>query len=52
MDENLDAYNDDAVHDMWVDSDYNENTGELPYVEDKTYYDNDIDNLIFRANYV
>lgn len=31
MDEydDLDAYDGDPVHDMWVDSDYNENTGEL-----------------------
>ena len=45
MDDNLDMYNGDAVHDMWVDTDYNENTGELPYVEDATDLDNYLDNL-------
>ena len=31
MDEydDLDTYNGDTEHDMWVDFDYNENTGEL-----------------------
>lgn len=43
--ENLDTYNGDAVHDMWVDADYNENTGELPYVEDETGHDSYIDKL-------
>lgn len=43
--EDLDAYNGDTVHDMWVDSDYNENTGELPYVEDDADLDNYFDNL-------
>ena len=27
--EDLDIYNGDTEHDMWVDYDYNENTGEL-----------------------
>lgn len=27
--EDLDAYNGDIEHDMWVDYDYNENTSEL-----------------------
>ncbi len=47
MDEcqDLNAYNGDAVHDMWVDYDYNENTGELPYIQDETVLDNFIDNL-------
>lgn len=44
--ENLDTYNGDSVHDMWVDSDYNENIGELQYnIEDETDLDNFIDNL-------
>lgn len=43
--ENLDTYNGDTVHDMWVDSDYNENTGELPYIKDETDLDNFIENL-------
>lgn len=30
--EDLDTYNSDTVHDMWVDSDYNENTDELDYL--------------------
>lgn len=36
MDEELDQYNGDSLHDMWVDYDYNENTGELPYIDDET----------------
>lgn len=27
--EDLDTYNGDTEHDMWVDYDYNENTGKL-----------------------
>ena len=47
MDEydDLDTYNGDPVHDGWVDFDYHENTGELPYVEDEADLDNFIDNL-------
>lgn len=45
MDDNLDMYNGDAVHDMRVDYDNNENTGELPYVEDETNLDKFINNL-------
>ena len=30
MDEDFGTYNDDVEHDMWVDYDYHENTGELP----------------------
>lgn len=26
---NLDTYNSNEIHDMWVDYDYNENTGDL-----------------------
>lgn len=47
MDEydDLDTYNSDAVHDMWVDYNYHENTGKLPYVEEETDLDNYIENL-------
>lgn len=47
MDENndLDSYNGDPVHDVWVDFDYNENTGELSDLFDETDIDRYIDNL-------
>ena len=32
----LDTYNGDAEHDMWVDFDYNENTGELSDLVEET----------------
>lgn len=46
MDENdeLNTYNDDTVHDMWVDFDRYENTG-TPEVFDEDNLDNFIDNL-------
>lgn len=46
MDEydDLDTYNGDAVHDMWVDFDSYENTG-LPVGFDESDLDNFIDNL-------
>lgn len=40
--ENLDSYNGDPIHDMYVDSDFEMNTGEIPYVFDE---DDFIDNL-------
>lgn len=43
--EDLDAYNGDTVHDMWVDFDYNENTGELSGLFEDTDLDQYIDNL-------
>lgn len=43
--EDLDAYNGDTEHDMWVDFDYNENTGELSDIFDDTDLDQFIDNL-------
>lgn len=47
MDEyvDLDIYNGDPVHDSLVDSDYNENTGELPDCLDDTNIEIFIDNL-------
>lgn len=47
MDEydDLDTYNGDTVHDMWVDDSYTENTGEAPYIEDEADLDNFFDNL-------
>lgn len=44
MDEDLSTYNGDVIHDMWVDTDYDEHTGELHYVEDDAEIDNEIDN--------
>jgi hypothetical protein len=32
--EDLDSYNGDTEHDMWVDFDYHKNTGELPEIFD------------------
>ena len=43
--EDLDAYNGDTEHDMWVDFDYNENTGGLSVIFDDTDLDQFIDNL-------
>lgn len=47
MDEldNMDAYNGDAVHDMRVDFDFHENTGELSDTFDDTDIDQFIDNF-------
>lgn len=47
MDEydDLGTYNGDTEHDMWVDFDYNENTGELSDIFDDTDLDQFIDNL-------
>lgn len=44
--EELDAYNGDTEHDMWVDFDYNENTGELSGL----FEDPDIDSYINNLN--
>ncbi len=46
MDElnNLDTYNGDTKHDMWVDFNHNENIG-TPDVSDEPDLDNFIDNL-------
>lgn len=33
--DDIDTYNGDAIHDMYVDSDYDINTDELPEVFDK-----------------
>ena len=43
--EDLDAYNGDTEHDMWVDFDFNENTGELSDIFDDTDLNQYIDNL-------
>ena len=43
--DNLNDYNGDPQHDMWVDFDFNENTGELPEVFDEDSLDNYINNL-------
>lgn len=43
--DDLDAYNGDSEHDMWVDFDYNENTGELPELFEESDTDEYIDNL-------
>lgn len=43
--EDLDAYNGDTEHDMWVDFDYNENTGELSGLFEENDLDQFIDNL-------
>ena len=42
--ENLDLYNGDTVHDMWVDYDHYQNTGE-PDVFDKEDIDEIVDEL-------
>lgn len=44
--EDLDQYNGDVEHDMWVDFDYNENTGELSEYFDDSDLDAYVDNLI------
>lgn len=43
--ENLDAYNDDAAHDMNVDFDRYMNTGEGPEFFDESDLDEYIDNI-------
>ena len=43
--EDLDTYNGDTIHDMYVDSDYEINTGEIPEVFDEADLDDYIDNL-------
>lgn len=47
MDEinDLDIYNEDVIHDMYVDSNFEINTGELPEVIDEADLDEYIDNL-------
>ena len=42
--DNLDMYNGDIEHDMWVDFDHYENTG-YPDVFDERDLDNFVDNL-------
>lgn len=42
--EEIDAYNGNTEHDMWVDFTYHENTGELPELFDDSL-DDYIDNL-------
>ena len=39
------SFNGDVEHDMWVDFDYHENTGELSDIFDDTDLDQFIDNL-------
>lgn len=43
--EDLDTYNGDTIHDMYVDSGYEINTGELPDVFDEADLDDFIENL-------
>lgn len=43
--EDLDQYNGDAEHDMWVDFDYHENTDELSEYFDYSDLDTCVDNL-------
>lgn len=43
--EDLDAYNGDTEHDMWVNFDYNENTGKLSGIFDDSDMDSYINNL-------
>lgn len=43
--DDLDTYNGDAEHDMWVDFGYHENTGELSDIFKDTDLDQFIDNL-------
>lgn len=43
--DDLDQYNGDPQHDMWVDYDFNENTDELPDIFDEDSLDSFIDNL-------
>lgn len=43
--DDLDTYNGDTIHDMYVDSEYEINTGELPEVFDEADLDEYIDNL-------
>ncbi len=43
--EDLGTYNDDPVHDGWVDFDYNENTGELSGLFEDTEIDQYNNNL-------
>lgn len=37
--DDIDAYNGETIHDMYVDSDYEINTGELPDVFDEVDHD-------------
>ncbi len=43
--DDLDTYNGDTEHDMWVDFAYQENTGELPDILDEDVVDDFINNL-------
>lgn len=43
--DNLETYNDDPIHDGWVDFDYNVNTGVLSGLFEYTDLDQYIDNL-------
>jgi hypothetical protein len=37
--DDLSEYNGELEHDMWVDYDYNANTGELDYFDDEEFDD-------------
>lgn len=43
--DDLETYNGDSEHDMWVDFDYHENTSELPELFEESDLDNIVDNL-------
>lgn len=43
--DDLDQYNGDTIHDIYVDSDYGINTSELPEVFNEADLDDFIDNL-------
>ncbi|MCM1142855.1 MAG: hypothetical protein NC453_30175 [Muribaculum sp.] len=43
--DDLDTYNGDTIHDMYVDSDYEINTGEFPEALDEVDLDDYMDNL-------
>lgn len=43
--DDLDTYNGDTEHDMWVDFDYHENTGELSGLFEDSDLDEYIENL-------
>lgn len=43
--DNLDSYSRDPEHDMWVDLDYQENTGELSDIFDDADIDEYVNNL-------
>ena len=56
--DDLSEYNGNAEHDMWVDYDYSQNTGEYPYLDaeeeyyEEEYYEEDLDSIISKpGNY-